>query len=490
MKTKLMTWVCTAVVAGMMSACQGAELEQGAPAPSTQAEALSSASLAFYPLTAPVRLLDTRAGQSAVYAPGQPLHSEVLTRYSIGGASQVPSTARVLLARVSLRNPRTTWTVYDYQWRDTYAVTDTATDNEVYPHLQAFTSATWSSTSSAYVRVGSGPLRPTEQLVAIALDDTGAFSLRPAAINVHRYGDREERWVSSYTFDATVDVVGYYAAPGAPGALYLHLFDTQQSLLYSCSGYCWPTAPMTLNGPLGSGQTRSFVARGTFQRADTTGTFTIPANAKYLVGSIKALEYAYNQFTGPSVTNIYAAGGARPETGLYIENSGWDAAQFFTGLSSTGSFSLTTDHAADITVDVAGYYSEQPGDDGNGVGLVYTAQPGALRSAWAQLEETDYAHLSAAQSGMPTNAVAVSGRVDYASGGEGSCISVLTGGFYWYSFGSDLCAMTTPGFDTTAQATFVRRMGTGQLVDVGPGAPDLTYANLELDVAGYFTPAY
>lgn len=493
MKTNLSRMVWAAVTAMSLSACQGTEPRQEAPAqaePKAQESSLlSSANLAFYPLTTPVRLLNTRPGTSAVYAPGTPLRSEVLTRYAISATSQVPSTARVLVARVSLSNYQTQWTVYDYQWRDTYSYWDAATDGQLYPRLQVFSSATWSASSTAYQRVGSGPLRPTEQLVNIPLDDSGAFSLRPAANDLYVYDEREERWVNDYTFDATVDVVGYYAAPGAPGALYLHLFDTQQSLVDYCTGYCWPSAPISFGGPLANGATRTVAARGTFPRADGSGQFTIPANAKFLVGSLKAL--SASPFYGQtSLSNIYAAGSARPSTGLVISDIGWEAAQFLTKLDTAGAFSVTTDKSAYLTVDVAGYFSDQPTADLNGPGLVFSAQPRANLSAWGQLDETDFAHLSAGQGGMPTNTVAVSGRVDYASGGEASCLSFFPGGVYMPSFGHDICSMTQPGADATAQATFVRRLGWGQTLDVGPGAPDLTYARIELDVAGYYSPAY
>lgn len=488
--TKSSMWMCAALLAATMSACQGAGPEQGTPDPSTQTGSLATGgtNLAFYPLTAPVRLLDTRAGKPAVYTPGQPLRSEVLTRYSISATSQVPPSARVLVARVSLSNYQTRWTVYDYQWRDTYSYTDSTTDGQLYPRLHIFPQATWSASSTAYQRVGSGPLRATEQLVSIPLDDTGAFSLRPELHALHIYGEREERWVSAYTFDATVDVVGYYATPGAQGALYLHLFDTQQSLVGHCTGSCSPSAPINLGGPLADGETRTVSARGTFSRADGSGQFTIPANAKFLLGSLK-VHTAHRFYGQTSLTTIQAADAARAATGPSIQDGGWEAAQFLTPLSNTGAFSLTTDKSAYLTVDVSGYFSEQPGDDGNGPGLLYTAMPAAKLSSWAQLEETELAHLPATQSGMPANAVAVSGRVDYASGGEASCLRIFPGGSYTPSFGSDLCTMSYPGFDTTAQATFVRRLGAGQAIDVGPGMPDLTYARLELDVAGYYSPA-
>ncbi|XXF79932.1 hypothetical protein P2318_09340 [Myxococcaceae bacterium GXIMD 01537] len=492
MTTTYAKWVWAAAVAVSMSACQGAGPEAPPSEPTqtqTQGQALvGGANLAFYPLSTPVRLLDTRAGASAPYAPGQPLRSEVLTRYSISAVPQVPATARALVARVSLSNYKTHWTVYDYHWRDTYSYWDTATDGQLYPRLQIFSSATWSASNTAYQRVGAGPLRATEQLVSIPLDETGAFSFRPERNELYVYDEREERWVNLYTFDASVDVVGYHAAPGAPGALYLHLFNTPQSLADYCTGYCWPSAPVKLGGAVPDGQTRTVTAHGTFNRADGSGQFTIPAQAKFLVGSLKALTTGH--FYGQtSLTNIYAAGGVRPATGLSIQDGGWEAAQFLTPLSATGAFSLTTDKSALLTVDVAGYFSEQPGNDGNGVGLVFTTQPAAKLSSWAQLDETDFAVLSAVQTGMPASASAVSGRVGYASGGEASCISVFPAGVYQPSFGADVCTQSQPDYDTTAQVTFVRRLGAGQAVSVGPGAPDLTHASLELDVAGYYSPA-
>lgn len=480
MKTKLSTLVWAAAVAVTMSACQGQETL--AEAQGRQALA-SSTNLAFYPLATPVRLLDTRPGHTAVYAPGAPLRSESLTRYGISGVPQVPANARVLVANVSLSNYRTQWTV----WRDTWSYWDTATDYQLYPHLQVFPSATLSSASSAYQRVGAGPSHATAQLVSIPLDDTGAFSLRPARIDVTVLEDRDERWVSDYTFDATVDIVGYYAAPGAFGALYLHLFDTPQGFAEPwCNNNCWPAPPVALGGPLADGETRQVTAWGTFNRADSAGQFTIPTSARILVGQIKAIA-AYQYPGQTSLTNIYAAGAARPDTGLVIQDSGWDAASFLVPLSNTGAFNLTTDKSAYVSVDVVGYFSEQPGSDVNGAGLVYTPQASARLSSQAQLDETDFAHLSAVQTGMPAAATAVAGHIDYASGGEGSCLSVYPVGIYSSTYAAGLCVMLDT--NNTGQGTLVSRLSADHAVDVGPGAPDVTSAAVELDVAGYFTPA-
>jgi hypothetical protein len=150
------------------------------------------AGLAFYPLATPLRLLDTRPGRSGTYAPGAPLQSEVLYRYS-APAGQIPSTANALVVSVSLSNYVTTWMEYDRVWRDTWSWTAADTDYRLYPRVELFSSATWQPQSQEYLRVGSGPLRPTAQVVTVPLDGTRTFSLRPARNPLYLAGNPEEQ---------------------------------------------------------------------------------------------------------------------------------------------------------------------------------------------------------------------------------------------------------------------------------------------------------
>lgn len=472
-----------------------------APAPALESNpghtsaAVTTPGLAFYPLAAPVRLLDTRPGRAATYAPGTPLRSS--SPYTYSAASAVPATAQGLVTQVTLLNYRAQICTYDLIYRDSYCHGDTTqTDNVLYPRVDFFAAAAdWTfQPGGRYVQVGSGPLRPTAELVTLPLSGTRTFSLGVESgqrLPEDPYNEgRSYDFVGTTYVDAIVDIVGYYAPAGQAGALYLHLFDTQLNLVSWCGGNCYPVPPISLGGTITGGVPATITARGTYNRGNGSGTFTIPASASYLVGSLTARDYSAH--TGSTVyTNVYPVGAARPDTGLAVTDQGGESGQYLVKLSTTGAFQIAASTPTYVSLEVAGYFSADPNDDGNGRGLLFNLFPRFQMASSGQIDETDFAVLPVRGTGlMPPEAVAFAGRLVQSAGGEsaGSTLSVAPSvAAYIGSWGSDVLGTGYP--ESVDEATFVRRIGGGGSLAVGPGSPDLTYARGALDAAGYYTLA-
>jgi photosystem II stability/assembly factor-like uncharacterized protein len=287
----------------------------------------TQAGLQYYPLPSPVRLLDTRPGASACFAPGAPLgNNAVRLQTATGACSGIPATAKAIVGNATVVNSPTistgsNWiTLYPSDAAQPNASNLNFSDNQVIPNQ--FT-------------VGLGP--------------DGAFKI-----------------YSSASTHFIVDVTGYYAPPGG-GGLYYHPLPAPVRLFDSRPGETACDAP---GMPLGNGGTRTVLAHGTCLGA------TIPSSAKVIVGNATVVNFISS---GSNWITLYPFGATQPNA----SNLNFTANQIISnaivvGLSSDGKFNIYSSASTHFIVDVNGYFSDQAVDV-NGQGLLYYALPAPVR---------------------------------------------------------------------------------------------------------------
>ncbi len=269
--------------------------------------------LQFYPLPAPVRLLDTRAGQSACFTPGAQISGGTSLTQPAAGACSIPAAALAVTGNITtVQSGGGFLTIYPSDaTRPTVANSNFAA-NEVLNNV--FT-------------VGLG-----------ATD--GAFKIF-VTTNTH----------------VVVDITGYYAPPGT-GGLFYHTLPTPIRLLETRLGQpgCFtPGTPLTAN------------METTQQGTTTCSGVTIPSSAVALYGNATTVGPVTNGFL-----TFFPADAARPNTasGNYQANQVLNS-PFIVGLSSTGQFKIYTVAQTNLVVDVHGYFSTEA-VDANGQGLLFT----------------------------------------------------------------------------------------------------------------------
>ncbi len=270
--------------------------------------------LQFYPLTSPVRLLDTRFGTSpnACSQPNLPIAAGTSRNQPARNFCGLPANAAAITGNVTtVQSGGGYLTLYP---SDAVQPTVASTNygvNEIINNV--FT-------------VGLG-------------NADGAFNI----------------FALSAT-DVVVDVTGYYAPPGI-GGLYFHplpapvrLLETRVGLPVGCVK---PGVPLI--GGLDSLQTA------------TTACTGIPATARAVVGNATTVSPQ-----APGYLTIFPADAARP----LVASSNYNAGQvvngpFTTGLSAAGQFKVFTTATTDLVIDLLGYYSADA-VDANGQGLLFT----------------------------------------------------------------------------------------------------------------------
>jgi glucose/arabinose dehydrogenase len=403
----------------------------------TYTATFSGGGLMFYPLPRPVRLLDTRAGESGCDAPGAPIVGGVdrtqLARRTCGDVT-IPSTALAITGNIT-----------------------------PVPNSEGFL--------TAYPSNASRPLVANSNFVAgeivnnvftVGLGTDGAFKIH-----------------ASTTTEVVVDVTGYYAPPGA-GGLYFHPLPQPIRLLETRSGESGCDAPGV---PLFAGTTRSQQGRV------TCAGVTIPSAAQALVGNATVVFPAQAGFitlfpgnaTQPFVSNGNYVGGDIVNT------------PFNVGLGTDGTFKIYTTATTDIVVDVLGYFSSESSDT-NGAGLLFyplgtpvrlldsrSGEPGCFMPGTPFVGGAEYSQLARGTCGgqtIPNAALAVLGNVTTVNPQSG----FLT---LWPS------SVTRPFIATSNFAT-------GQIVNrhftVGLGADGAFKlfasgtTDLVFDLSGYFAP--
>ncbi len=348
---------------------------------------ISGAGLVFYPLMQPVRLLDTRPGESACFNPGAPLGNDaVRTQPAVGtcfGAT-IPPTATAIVGNATVVNFISSgfhWiTLYPSDAMQPNASNLNFTDNEIVPNN--FT-------------VGLGP--------------DGAFKI--------------------YSHAAThfiVDIIGYYAPP-TTGGLYYHPLPAPVRLFDSRPGENACDAP---GAPLSTDGTRTVMAHGACLGA------TIPASAKAIVGNATVVNFIS---TGFHWITLYPFGASLPiASNLNFHENHIVPNWFVVKLSPDGKFNVYSHASTHFIVDVAGYFSEEQ-IDVNGQGLLYTALSKPVRLLDTRPNElacdapgvplgndamrTQTAHRTCFGETIPNSAKAVVGNA--------TVVNFISTGFHW-----------------------------------------------------------
>ncbi len=313
----------------------------------TIAPASGNAGLMFYPLSRPLRLLDTRPANERP-GPAFDTPGAKLVGNNNGGTPRVqqaqvtfdgqiiPATARAIVGTATvINNPGPG--EYDGTGNVTFYPSDA---NK--PEVSNLNYAANQTISNSFT---------------VGLSPSGAFSIFTFS-NVH----------------LVVEVVGYYAPPGA-GGLYYHplarpirLLETRPELFYP--GCDTPRAKLT------GGSVR------TQQGRVSCDGVVIPPAALALVGNITTVNASAN-----GIATTYAGDLASTPiaTSLAYVSTQAIPNAFITRLANDGTFKLYVSQTTDFLVDIAGYFSTEA-NDSNGQGLLFTQLPRPIRLLETRVE--------------------------------------------------------------------------------------------------------
>jgi len=261
--------------------------------------------LYFHPLPKPIRLLETRVGQTGCYAPGAALPSNAdtpqMVQTACGGVT-IPATAQALVGNATTVNP----------------------------------------TAGGYLTLY--PANAPRPLVASANFTAGQIINSPFTVGLSAAG--EFMIYTTSNTDLVVDVLGYYSteANDANGAgLLFNPLPQPVRLLETRAGQ---TGCYTPNVPLQAGSTRQQQARG------ACGGQTIAVNALAIVGNATVVN------AQPGYLTFWPNGAAQPLTATSNFAVGQILNRHFTvGLGATGMFNIFAFSQTDLVIDVAGFFA-------------------------------------------------------------------------------------------------------------------------------------
>ena len=395
-------------------------------------------SLMFYPLPSPVRLLDTRFGQTACSAPGVPIAGGTSLTQIARSFCGIPASAKAVTGNVTV----------------------------VLPDANGFL--------TIY------PSDATLQLVA-----NTNFAAGDVLNNVFTVGlgaaDGAFKIFASTTAEVVVDITGYYAPPEAAG-LYFHPLPRPIRLLETRTGQpvgCFmPGMPLAANTDT------------TQQGTTTCDGVTIPAAAKALVGNATTVFPGANGF----ITLYPADAASRPLAASGNYRSGTILNSPFTvGLSPSGQFKIYTVASTDLVIDVLGYFSGEA-EDVNGIGLLFTpvaparlldTRPGATGACFLPGAALT-GGVESLQSARGTCTIANTAR---AIIGNATTVQPTANGFltFWPSDAAARPLAATSNFQSGRNFNRFFTAGLGLLNgDFKMYASATT--NLVIDVSGYFAP--
>ncbi|HMZ17008.1 MAG TPA: RHS repeat-associated core domain-containing protein [Blastocatellia bacterium] len=290
--------------------------------------------LQFFPLPAPVRLLETRAGFSGCTTPGAAISTNsTFTLPARTACAGVPATAAAVTGNVTVVPSAPGFlTLFPSDAAQPTVANSNFAANEITNNL--FT-------------VGLGATGP----------DAGAFKI-----------------FASATTHVIVDVTGYYAPPNV-GGLYFHSLPAPVRLLETRAGFsgCFaPGAPLIGTGNPNADPNLDLAVQG--RSPIPLPCNSIPASAQMLVGNATSVLPS-----GGGFLTIYPSGGTRP----LIASSNYAGSDVINGpftvrLGADGKFKIYTLATTHLVVDILGYYSEEA-VDANGAGLLFTPLPAPVR---------------------------------------------------------------------------------------------------------------
>jgi DNA/RNA endonuclease G (NUC1) len=286
---------------------------------------VSGDGLVFYPLSRPVRLLDTRPNAGNCDNVGTPIaggSSLTTLAHTTCESIQIPSNAKAIVGNLTVLNQ-----------------TNQSGYLTIYPDGQ---------TTPLAANMIYEPGGILSNNFTVGLSNDGKFNV---------FGER--------TIDVVVDVSGYYAPP-TTGGLYYHPLSKPIRLLDTRAnqGNC-----DNVSTPIGAGTSI------TTQGRTTCEGLTIPSTAQAIVGNATVI----NSSGQVGYLTIYPNGVPVPLAANMIYFPGQILSNAFTvGLNASGEFNIFGERQIDMVVDVAGYYSSEALDE-NGTGLLFKPLPRPLR---------------------------------------------------------------------------------------------------------------
>ncbi len=401
---------------------------------------IGSTGLMYYPLTRPVRLLDTRKGASP-NACNQP-------NAQITGGSSLTITARGTCDGMAIPANATTLTGHATM---------------VQP------------SGNGYLTMFPGDaLQPTVAssnfLASEVLNNAFTVGLGAA--------DGTLKIFVTATSHVVIDVTGYYAPP-MTGGLYFHPLPKPIRLLETRTGF---TGCQTTGTPLQTGSTR--LQSGVL----TCDGVTIPTGAQALIGNATTTNTISNGYL-----TLYPADATQP----FIASSNYVAgvnrnAPFTVGLSSNGQFNIFTAATTDLVIDVMGYYSAQASDI-NGEGMLFNSLGSPLRLMDTRAGQSACYAPAAPMTGgtvyTQETQVPCSNLTAAARGlvGNVSTVNAITNGFLTF-WPSNTAQPTTATSNYQTGRVFNRHFTVG----LGPDAAFKRFTSsttdLIIDISGFFAP--
>ena len=274
---------------------------------------ISGNGLQFYPLTSPVRLLDTRPGASpnACSQPNAPIAGGTSRTQPGRNICMIPANAVALTGNVTtVQSGGGFLTLYPSDAQQPTVASTNYSVNEI-----------------------------INNVFTVGLGADGAFKI-----------------FANTTTDVVVDVTGYYAPPNT-GGLFFHSLPAPVRLLETRVGQ--PVGCVLPGTPL--------VGNAESTQQAISACTGIPATARAIVGNATTVGPQ-----GGGFLTIFPADAARP----LVASSNFNTGQvvngpFAVGLAANGQFKIFTTSTTDLVVDVLGYYSTEV-NDANGAGLLLT----------------------------------------------------------------------------------------------------------------------
>jgi hypothetical protein len=266
----------------------------------------STNGLYFHPLPKPVRLLETRAGQTVgCVKPGVPLTGNAeSTHQPISACTNIPAAARAIVGNATTVGPQ----------------------------------------GGGFLTIF--PADSTRPLVASSNFNTGQIVNAPFTVGLAANG--EFKIFTTSTTDLVIDVLGYYSAEAndlfgigllfTPLAHPIRLLETRAGQSVGC---------FKPGAPLAGGSETTQTAHG------LCDGLTIPATAQSVVGNATVVFPS-----GPGFLTLWQSGELRPLTATSNYNSG-DVGNrhFIVRLSQSGLFKIYTHATTDLVIDLSGYFA-------------------------------------------------------------------------------------------------------------------------------------
>ncbi len=295
--------------------------------------------LQFYPLAAPVRLLDTRSGVTGcVTNVGVLAANSTRTQAARTGCSTIPANATAIIGSITVVPSEPGFlTLFPSDATQPTVANSNFTAGEV---------------TNNFFTVGLGATGP----------DAGAFKIFTSAAT-----------------QVIIDLTGYYAPPGA-GGLYYHPLPAPVRLLQTFPGGtgCFLNGSQQLQGTNDPNANPALDLAVDGRGAGLPSPCnSIPGDAVVLVGNATTV-FPQAPF-GFGYLTIYPSDATRPTVASSnYGNNDIINGPFAVKLGADGKFKVYTFSTTHLVIDISGYYSTSA-NDANGVGLLFNPLPKPMR---------------------------------------------------------------------------------------------------------------